>query len=129
MAATTGQLIAASAWMLPIALLVDRPWTLRLAPTPQTLAAVASLLSLAVLGTSLAYLMYYWLIAEVGATQASLVTYISPFISLVWGALFLGERLTLAAFVGFGLILLGLALINGFAGQVARRLAAGSAGR
>ena len=122
MAATTGQLIAASVWMLPITLVLDRPWTLRLALTTQTLAAVGSLVTLAVLGTSLAYLMYYWLIAQVGATQASLVTYISPFISLVWGALFLGERLTLAAFVGFGLILLGLALINGFAAQVARRL-------
>ena len=124
MAATTSQMAMATLWMLPLTLLVDRPWQLHFAPTPATWVALGSLLTLAVLGTSLAYVLYYWLVAEVGATQASLVTYISPFISLVWGALFLGEHLTLAAFVGFGLILLGLALINGFAIAVARRLVA-----
>lgn len=60
-----------------------------------------------------------WLVREIGATGASLVTYISPFTGLVWGALFLGEHLTVAAFVGFGLLLVGLALINGWVGQVA----------
>lgn len=124
MAATTGQLIMASLYMLPIVLLVDRPWTLSLAPTGDTLAAVLSLLTLAIVGTSLAYLVYYWLVREVGATGASLVTYISPFTGLTWGALFLGERLTVAALAGFALLLLGLALINGWVGQAVRRVRA-----
>jgi drug/metabolite transporter (DMT)-like permease len=127
--ATTGQLVMASMWMLPITLLVEQPWRLHLEPTTNTVAAVASLVTLAVVGTSFAYLLYYWLVARIGATQTSLVTYISPFTSVVWGALFLGERLTGAAIAGFALILVGLALINGFVGQVLRRLAPTSIGR
>ena len=76
MVATTGQLIMASLYMWPIALLIEQPWTLRLDPLGAHLPAVISLVILAVFGTSLAYLLYYWLIARVGATQTSLVTYI-----------------------------------------------------
>lgn len=123
MQATTGQLLMATLYILPIALVVDRPWQLDLAPTATTFAAVAALLALAVVGTSLAYVLYYWLVKQVGATQASLVTYISPFTSLVWGALLLGERLTLTAGIGFGLILLGLGLINGWLAPRSQRSA------
>ena len=100
---------------------MDRPWTLDLTPTTETLTAILALLTLAIVGTTLAYLLYYWLVKQVGATQTSLVTYISPFTSIVWGALLLGERLTASDFVGFALILAGLAVINGLA---ARRPAA-----
>ena len=128
MAASAGQMVMASAAILPIALIVDRPWQLTLPETGTVVTAVASLVMLAVVGTSLAYLLYYWLIREVGATNASLVTYISPFTSIVWGTLLLGERLKLADFVGFGLILTGLAVINGYVRQIARRFAPASAG-
>lgn len=123
MQATTGQLLMATLYILPIALIVDKPWQLTLAPTTQTLAAVASLLTLAVVGTSLAYLLYYWLVKQVGATQTSLVTYISPLISVMWGALLLGERLTAGDFIGFALILAGLVVINGLPLRRARRAA------
>ena len=126
MQATTGQLLMATLYILPVALIVDRPWTLDLAPTTQTLSAILALLALAIVGTSLAYLLYYWLVRQVGATQTSLVTYISPFTSIVWGALLLGERLTVSDFVGFALILAGLAVINGL---VARRPAARPSGQ
>jgi len=126
MQATTGQLLMATLYILPVALIVDRPWTLDLAPTTQTLSAILALLALAIVGTSLAYLLYYWLVRQVGATQTSLVTYISPFTSIVWGALLLGERLTASDFVGFALILAGLAVINGL---VARRPAARPSGQ
>jgi len=121
MQATTGQLLMATLYILPVALIVDRPWTLDLTPTTETLTAILALLTLAIVGTTLAYLLYYWLVKQVGATQTSLVTYISPFTSIVWGALLLGERLTASDFVGFALILAGLAVINGLA---ARRPAA-----
>ena len=126
MQATTGQLLMATLYILPVALIVDRPWTLDLAPTTQTLSAILALLALAIVGTSLAYLLYYWLVRQVGATQTSLVTYISPFTSIVWGVLLLGERLTVSDFVGFALILAGLAVINGL---VARRPAARPSGQ
>ncbi len=126
MQATTGQLLMATLYILPVALIVDRPWTLDLAPTTQTLSAILALLALAIVGTSLAYLLYYWLVRQVGATQTSLVTYISPFTSIVWGALLLGERLTASDFVGFALIRAGLAVITGL---VARRPAARPSGQ
>lgn len=129
MAASTGQMLMASAAILPVALLVDHPWQMTLPESGTLLPAVVSLVMLAVVGTSLAYLLYYWLIREVGATNASLVTYISPFTSILWGTLLLGERLKLADFVGFGFILAGLAVINGYVRQIAQRFAAAGAGR
>lgn len=129
MAASAGQMVMASAAILPVALLVDQPWRLSLSDAGAVLPAVAALVMLAVVGTSLAYLLYYWLIREVGATNASLVTYISPFTSILWGTLLLGERLKLADFVGFGFILAGLAVINGYVRQIAQRFAAAGAGR
>ena len=129
MVATTGQLVMASLYMWPIALLIEQPWTLRLDPFGAHLHAITSLLILAIFGTSLAYLLYYWLIARVGATQTSLVTYISPFTGILWGAALLGERLSPAAFGGFALILLGMGLITGVVRQVARRWGLSGAGR
>lgn len=121
MAATTGQLVMATVYMLPIALLVGQPWRSSLDPLGADLPAFASLITLAILCTSIAYLIYYWLVAQVGATQTSLVTYISPFTGIVWGALFLGERLDMTAFVGFALILLGMGLITGVTQQTFQR--------
>ena len=129
LAASTGQMLMASLMMIPLALIIDRPWTISL-PNAQTLMpALLSLLTLAVVGTSLAYLLYYWLIQNAGAVYASAVTYISPFASIVLGVVLLGEHVTVGDFVGFGLILVGLMLLNGYAGQIARRLVPTSAGK
>jgi drug/metabolite transporter (DMT)-like permease len=74
------------------------------------LRSLLSLLALGVLGTALAFVIFYRLIAEVGAGRATLVTYLVPPLSLSYGALLLDERITLAAIVGLALILLGVGL-------------------
>ncbi|HZQ11084.1 MAG TPA: EamA family transporter [Anaerolineae bacterium] len=102
-----GQMITASLILIPISLLFDHPWTL--SPTP---IAVGALVTLAVFGTAFAYLIYYWLIAHVGATRTSLVTYISPVVAVILGAVFLNESLEWNTLVGLILIIAGVGLVT-----------------
>lgn len=68
---------------------------------------------LAVLCTGLAYLMYFRLIAHVGAANAMAVTFLIPAFAVLWGWLFLAEPLTGAMLAGCAVILLGTALATG----------------
>lgn len=74
------------------------------------LRALLSVLALGVLGTALAFVIFYRLIAEVGAGRASLVSYLAPGVALAYGALLLDERVGWAAIGGLGLILAGVAI-------------------
>jgi drug/metabolite transporter (DMT)-like permease len=76
---------------------------------------------LALLCTGLAYLMYFRLIAHVGAANAIAVTFLIPAFAVLWGWLFLGEPLTAAMAAGCAVILLGTALATG---MIAPRAAA-----
>lgn len=104
-----GQLTASSAMMLPLALLVDRPWTLSL----PSLATVAALAGLALLSTALAYIIFFRILAAAGATNLLLVTLLIPVSAFALGAAFLGEQLAPRHVLGMGLIGLGLAAIDG----------------
>jgi len=70
--------------------------------------AIASALTLALGGTSLAYLIYYWLISRVGPARTLIVTYLLPCMALVYGALLLHEPVGLNAVVGLALVLTGI---------------------
>ncbi len=105
----TGQTTAAAIYLVPAALLFDRPWSL---PVPSA-AVVASVLAIAVLCTALAYVVYFRILAGAGATNVLLVTLLAPATSVILGALFLDERLLPRQFLGFGLIAIGLAFIDG----------------
>ena len=72
--------------------------------------AIASVIVLGVVGTAIAYLLYFTLNARAGTAYVSLVTYLVPPIALLYGAVFLDERFGAAAFGGLALILLGVAL-------------------
>lgn len=72
-----------------------------------SLAAVASLVALGVLGTGIAFVFYFDLIATIGPPRASLVAYVAPGFAVVYGAVVLGEDVTLATLGGLLLILLG----------------------
>ena len=71
------------------------------------LAPLASVLALGVLGTGVAFGIFYTLIAEVGAAKASIVAYLAPGFALLYGALLLDEPVTGGAVVGLVLILAG----------------------
>jgi drug/metabolite transporter (DMT)-like permease len=103
----TGQLFCAAFLTLPMSLVFDAPWTL--APS---FISVGALTCLSLLGTALAYLLYYYLLPKIGSTNLSLVTYLIPITGVFWGALLLGERLHWSAFLALGLILAGISGVN-----------------
>jgi drug/metabolite transporter (DMT)-like permease len=74
---------------------------------------VGSVIALGALGLSVAYLLYFGLIAGAGASYAVLVTYLVPALALGYGAIFLGETVTATAIGGLLLILAGVALGTG----------------
>ena len=76
------------------------------------LRAVLAVVVLGVVGTALAFVIFYKLIAETGAGRASLVSYLAPGIALFYGALLLDEPITAASIGGLALILGGVALAS-----------------
>lgn len=119
MVSAAGQITAAAALMVPLALVFDRPWTLAMPPA----GVWAALVGLAAISTTLAYIIYYRILATAGAGNLMLVTLLVPVGAIVLGALFLGERLSTADYAGLVTIAVGLALIDGRALRVFRRAA------
>jgi drug/metabolite transporter (DMT)-like permease len=109
MSVTTGQLTAGAAIMLPMALIVDQPWTRAFPP----LSAWGAIVALALMCTAFGYVLYFKLIDSAGATNALLVTLLVPPVAILLGSVFLGEVLAPQDFAGLALIALGLAAIDG----------------
>jgi drug/metabolite transporter (DMT)-like permease len=105
----TAQVTASTIILIPLVLLADQPWRLAAPSAP----AWAALLGLALLSTALAFLIYFRVLAVAGATNLTLVTFLSPVSALLLGFLFLGEHVNLRALGGMALIGLGLAAIDG----------------
>ena len=80
----------------------------------------ASVLTLGIAGTGLAYILYYGLIAGAGASRSIPITYLVPAFAVVYGAGVLGEPVTATAMGGLALVLAGVALGTG-AVRLARR--------
>ena len=74
---------------------------------------IMAILVLGLVGTALAYLLFFELIQRAGANYATLVTYLVPPIALAYGAIFLNERFGASAFGALALILVGVALATG----------------
>ena len=104
-----GQVSASSLMILPLALLIEKPW---LRPLPSA-TGIGAVVGLALLCTALAYLIYFRLLATAGATNLLLVTFLIPVSAILLGTLILGERLTLYQLAGMLLIGFGLAAIDG----------------
>ena len=105
----TGQLIASSIVLVPVALIVDAPWTL---PAPST-GTVAALIGLGSVSTALAYYLYFRILDTAGATNLVLVTFLIPVSALALGIFILGEVLLMQHFLGLLFIGAGLAAIDG----------------
>ncbi|MCO5732668.1 DMT family transporter [Rhizobium sp. SSA_523] len=104
-----GQVTASALLLVPVTLLVDRPWTL----APGGLETWSALLGLALFSTALAYILFFRILATAGATNLMLVTILIPPSAILLGALVLGEQLALRHLVGLLLIGIGLAAIDG----------------
>ncbi|MBZ9714523.1 DMT family transporter, partial [Deinococcus multiflagellatus] len=80
-------------------------------PGPLTWTAVGALAVLGVVGSGLAYLLYYGLLSRLSATQLTAVTYLLPVWGLFWGAL-AGEAVGVTSLLGVAVVLAGLLLLN-----------------
>lgn len=124
--APTGQMMMASLYLLPLMLLLERPWTL---PAP-SMPSILSMLALAVLGTALAFIVYYKLLERAGASYLSMVAYMIPVFGIFFGVILLDEQLTSEMILGGALILFGVMIVNGlfnalFARRVPQQVGAG----
>ncbi|WP_259365644.1 DMT family transporter [Colwellia sp. MB02u-6] len=106
LALAAGSQISATAMLLPLSLFF----------IPETLPsanAIWSVLLIGVICTGVAYILFFRLIAQLGPAKAISVTYLIPAFGILWGALFLGETISLIMLLGGGIILLGVALTTG----------------
>jgi drug/metabolite transporter (DMT)-like permease len=100
-----GQQLAAAAVLLPLVPVVP----VRSAPDAVDLACVAAL---ALASTGVAYLLYFRLLAELGATGGMTVIFVVPVFGVLWGALFLDETIHLGTVAGGAVILMSVWLIT-----------------
>lgn len=104
----TGMLCASTIIMTPLTLFIEQPWNL--SPSVTTLMA---LFGLSAISTSLAYIIYFRVLATSGPTNILLVTFLIPVSAILLGTTVLGERLAWNVFAGMGLIFIGLIAIDG----------------
>ncbi len=105
----TGQLTGSSLIMLPVAIWIAGSWS-----AFETSGHVwLNVLALGIGATAFAYLIYFRLLADAGATNASLVTFLVPASAIIFGYLLLGERLNEVQLAGFAILLVGLVVLDG----------------
>jgi drug/metabolite transporter (DMT)-like permease len=116
--APTGQLGMAALFLLPLSLIFEQPGQLAMPSLP----ALASWMALSLLGTAIAFLVYYHILDRFSASDLSMVTYLIPIFGILLGVIVLGEQPGWNAYVGCGLILLGVMGVNGVFNQLTLRL-------
>jgi len=104
LAVSAAVMIVASVVSVPLALAIDRPWTL-----DPSASSVAAIFWLGVGPTAVASIVYFRLIALAGPSFMSLVNYLSPVMALALGVGVLGETPGANAYLGLALILSGIA--------------------
>jgi drug/metabolite transporter (DMT)-like permease len=107
MAPAAGSLLSGAAILVPLSLVVDRPWIL--APSTSSMLA---LLGLAVFSTALAFVIYFRLIQTLGSVGTTAQAYLRVPIGVAIGVLFLGETLTSTAWIGLGCVVIGVAAMT-----------------
>lgn len=113
----TGSLVAATLLLLPLTVIY---W-------PSVMPGLSSWLCVIVLGiacTAIAYILYFRLLARVGPAKTVTVTYLVPLFGMLWGLVFLGERITMSMLVACAVVLLGTALATEGPARVLRLRAA-----
>lgn len=109
LATAAGQVTGSTLLLLPLVLVIDRPWHLASPGLP----VWGAVLGAASLSTALAYVLYFRLLGSVGATNLLLVTFLIPVSAILLGAVVLGEHLGVRHYAGMALIGGGLAAIDG----------------
>jgi drug/metabolite transporter (DMT)-like permease len=86
------------------------PFTPLVWPDQWTVPAVGSVVVLAVICTALAFMVMFALVAEAGPARMTVITYVSPAVAILLGALVLDEPLTVGLAIGFPLVIIGSVL-------------------
>ena len=110
----TGSQLMASILLLPFALTT-------LPDSMPSTTAWLNATALAIGGTGIAYILYFYLIGSVGPSKAITVAYLVPLFGIFWGLVFLNETLSLQSITGGVMILTGVALTTGAAGLLRQR--------
>ena len=100
-------MIWASVVLVPLALMLDRPWTLAPSPTAMTATAILSILC-----TGVALLIYFRLVRTLGSMGVASQSYLRAGVGVFLGLVFLGETFTLPVAAGLCAAIAGVALIN-----------------
>ncbi|MDH4054565.1 MAG: DMT family transporter [Gammaproteobacteria bacterium] len=106
LAIATGSMIAAAIILLPVAVYL---W-------PSAMPSLRSWIAVIIMGiasTGVAYILYFRLIRNVGPAKAITVTYLIPAFAMLWGYIFIDEKVTPIMIVGCSVIFLGTALATG----------------
>jgi len=98
-----GSLICGAIILIPLSLIIDRPWTLE--PSENSMLA---LLGLAVFSTAAAFTIYFRLIQTLGPVGTTAQAYLRVPIGVGIGVIFLGERLTSTAWLGLAFVIIGV---------------------
>ncbi|NCF74397.1 MAG: EamA family transporter [Gammaproteobacteria bacterium] len=106
LAIATGTMTAAAIILLPIAIYL---WPSEPVSTRSWIAAII----MGVASTGIAYILYFRLIRNVGPVKAITVTYLIPAFAMLWGTIFIDEKVTSIMVVGCTIIFLGTALATG----------------
>jgi drug/metabolite transporter (DMT)-like permease len=123
-----------TAWALPISAVLLHALSLGAGESPAavdwTLGAILAVGYLSILAGAVAYILYFGLLDEIGATHTSLVFYVSPIFATLGGWLLLGESLSMTTVTGFGVVVIGFVIIGHESlAPVVRRTVARSTGR
>jgi drug/metabolite transporter (DMT)-like permease len=102
--------LAVVAASLGITALVYAPVAIARPPHHLSAEVIWSVIGLAVICTAAAFIVFFWLIAEIGPTRATVITYVNPAVAIALGVSVLNEHLTAGMLVGFPLVLAGSVL-------------------
>ena len=106
-APAAGSLISGAAILIPMSLVIDRPWTI----TPST-GSLLALLGLSVFSTAFAFVIYFRLIQTIGSVGTTAQAYLRVPIGVALGVVFLGESLTSTAWIGLACVVAGVAAMT-----------------
>lgn len=99
---TAGMFLSATLILVPISLVMERPWELNIDGVTWTMLFI-----LAIVGTAIPAGLNYMLIQHVGVIKAGLMMFFMPLFAVLFGYLMLGERIDIYSFLGLAMILMG----------------------
>jgi len=105
-----------AAWITVSATVLLTPFAIADAPSEVPgLGPIVAVAALGIIGTGLAFAIFFGLMTTIGPSRTFIVTYLSPGFAVVYGALLLDESISIATLVGLALILGGSYLTAGYA--------------